>query len=387
MTSLPTTVADATAEAERVIEECREAGDESRLLSCIAATATYDPGTRRVRTYGPLNAALAWAHGAGSGWCRPAEDWERDGRAVARADMAVPVLVRGASGMALMRRYPYEATEGDGAVTEPVCGLSCDRRAVEDILSSGEIDCAGAYGMVEAYFGMGDVVAPAGGGLGQEGMKEVIASFKAAASAVHRAYEGRGGSYRPRRIEPARPLPVPAEVLAPSEVLDGEGVLDAGWDGYVRVRPRVLPRRCSRDQGRGVCGGRVRADAAVPAGACRGLPARGGDSESDGGIEMTVDGLYWDEAGRADVGMIEPGDTVYCICRGADGLFSVSSGVCVDPPVRFIDFGDGAQFLGVASTVEPSALRRFGLVGSVFVSRRAADRRAAELNAAREGER
>ena len=65
---------------------------------------------------------------------------------------------------------------------------------------------------------------------------------------------------------------------------------------------------------------------------------------------MTVDGLYWDEAGRADVGMIEPGDTVYCICRGADGLFSVSSGVCVDPPVRFIDFGDGAQFLGVAST-------------------------------------
>ena len=39
---------------------------------------------------------------------------------------------------------------------------------------------------------------------------------------------------------------------------------------------------------------------------------------------MTVDGLYWDEAGRADVGMIEPGDTVYCICRGADGLFSVS---------------------------------------------------------------
>ena len=50
---------------------------------------------------------------------------------------------------------------------------------------------------------------------------------------------------------------------------------------------------------------------------------------------MTVDGLYWDEAGRADVGMIEPGDTVYCICRGADGLFSVSSGVCVDPPVRF----------------------------------------------------
>ena len=83
---------------------------------------------------------------------------------------------------------------------------------------------------------------------------------------------------------------------------------------------------------------------------------------------MTVDGLYWDEAGRADVGMIEPGDTVYCICRGADGLFSVSSGVCVDPPVRFIDFGDGAQFLGVAST-------------------RAADRRAAELNAAREGER
>ena len=56
---------------------------------------------------------------------------------------------------------------------------------------------------------------------------------------------------------------------------------------------------------------------------------------------MTVDGLYWDEAGRADVGMIEPGDTVYCICRGADGLFSVSSGVCVDPPVRFIDFGDG----------------------------------------------
>ena len=93
---------------------------------------------------------------------------------------------------------------------------------------------------------------------------------------------------------------------------------------------------------------------------------------------MTVDGLYWDEAGRADVGMIEPGDTVYCICRGADGLFSVSSGVCVDPPVRFID---------VASTVEPSALRRFGLVGSVFVSRRAADRRAAELNAAREGER
>ena len=97
---------------------------------------------------------------------------------------------------------------------------------------------------------------------------------------------------------------------------------------------------------------------------------------------MTVDGLYWDEAGRADVGMIEPGDTVYCICRGADGLFSVSSGVCVDPPVRFIDFGDGAQFLGAASTVEPSALRRFGLVGSVFVSRRAADRRAAELNAA-----
>ena len=137
--------------------------------------------------------------------------------------------------MALMRRYPYEATEGDGAVTEPVCGLSCDKRAVEDILSSGEIDCAGAYGMVEAYFGMGDVVAPAGGGLGQEGMKGVIASFKAAASAVHRAYEGRGGSYRARRIEPARPLPVPAEVLAPSEVLDGEGVLDAGWDGYVRV--------------------------------------------------------------------------------------------------------------------------------------------------------
>ena len=63
---------------------------------------------------------------------------------------------------------------------------------------------------------------------------------------------------------------------------------------------------------------------------------------------MTVDGLYWDEAGRADVGMIEPGDTVYCICRGADGLFSVSSGVCVDPPVRFIDFGDGAQFLHCA---------------------------------------
>ena len=98
---------------------------------------------------------------------------------------------------------------------------------------------------------------------------------------------------------------------------------------------------------------------------------------------MTVDGLYWDEAGRADVGMIEPGDTVYCICRGADGLFSVSSGVCVDPPVRFIDFGDGAQFLGVASTVEPSALRRFGLVGSVFVSRRAADRRAAERGTGR----
>ena len=65
-------------------------------------------------------------------------------------------------------------------------------------------------------------------------------------------------------------------------------------------------------------------------------------------------------------------------------------GVTLARPNRFImdvDFGDGAQFLGVASTVEPSALRRFGLVGSVFVSRRAADRRAAELNAAREGER
>lgn len=46
MTSLPTTVADATAEAERVIEECREAGDESRLLSCIAATATYESRAR-----------------------------------------------------------------------------------------------------------------------------------------------------------------------------------------------------------------------------------------------------------------------------------------------------------------------------------------------------
>ena len=32
-----------------------------------------------------------------------------------------------------------------------------------------------------------------------------LTTIKAAASAVHRAYEGRGGSYRPRRIEPARP--------------------------------------------------------------------------------------------------------------------------------------------------------------------------------------
>ena len=208
---MPTTVADATAEAERVIEECREAGEESRLLSCIAATATYDPGARRVRTYGPLNAALAWAHGAGSGWCRPAEDWERDGRAVARADMAVPVLVKGASGMALMRRYPYEATEGDGAVTEPVCGLSCDKRAVEDILSSGEIDCAGAYGMVEAYFGMGDVVAPAGGGLGQEGMKGVIAMSARAPRRPPRRCIGptRGGEARTGRgaSSPQGPCP------------------------------------------------------------------------------------------------------------------------------------------------------------------------------------
>ncbi len=235
MTSLPATVADATVEAERVIAECREAGAASRLLSCIAATATYDPGTRQVRTYGPLNAALALAHGAGSGWCRSSEDWERDGRTVARIDMAVPILVKGASGMALMRRYPYEATEGDGAVTEPVCGRSCDRRAIEDVLSSGEIDCAGALGMVEAYFGVGDVGSPADWDLDHEGLKSAIARFKAAASAAHRAYEGRGGAYRPRRIEPARALPVPAEILAPAEVLDGEGVLDVGWDDYVRV--------------------------------------------------------------------------------------------------------------------------------------------------------
>ena len=71
MTSLPTTVADATAEAERVIEECREAGDESRLLSCIAATATYDPGTRRVRTYGPRTGRGTAAPSPGPTWPSP----------------------------------------------------------------------------------------------------------------------------------------------------------------------------------------------------------------------------------------------------------------------------------------------------------------------------
>ena len=137
----------------------------------------------------------------------------------------------------------------------------------------------------------------------------------------------------------------------------------------------------------GVWRRRVRADAAVPAGACRGLPARGGDSESDGGIEMTVDGLYWDEAGRADVGMIEPGDTVYCICRGADGLFPSRAAYAW---IRRSGSSTSATARSSSASPrrsEPSALRRFGLVGSVFVSRRAADRRAAELNAAREGER
>ena len=99
---------------------------------------------------------------------------------------------------------------------------------------------------------------------------------------------------------------------------------------------------------------------------------------------MTVDGLYWDEAGRADVGMIEPGDTVYCICRGADGLFSVSSGVCVDPPVRFVDFGDGMDRLCMATAVDPAVLRRFEIVAPVFVSRRMAELYAEEQSAARE---
>lgn len=99
---------------------------------------------------------------------------------------------------------------------------------------------------------------------------------------------------------------------------------------------------------------------------------------------MTSDGLYWDDAGKADVGMIEPGDAVYCIRRDAEGRFFVTSGVCVDLPVRFIDFGDGAQFLYVASAVEPSVLRKFELAAPVFVSQQVADRHAGELNAAGE---
>jgi len=241
MSGLPTTVAGATAEAERVLAECLEAGAGSRLLSCVAVTATYDAAGGAVRTYGPLNAALAWAHGAGSSWCRSAEDWERDGRSVARKEMAVPVLVKSGDGMALLRRYPYEATEGGGAVTEPVNGRSCERRIVDDILSAGEVDLSGTLGMVEAYFGVGDVSAPAdAGGWGQDDLKRAIACFKASASAAHRAYEGRGGAYRPRRIEPAKPLPVAAEVLAPAEVTDGAGVMEASWEGYAgTVKPLI----------------------------------------------------------------------------------------------------------------------------------------------------
>ena len=75
----------------------------------------------------------------------------------------------------------------------------------------------------------------------------------------------------------------------------------------------------------------------------------------DEGIEMTFDELYWDDAGKVDVGMIEPGDAVYCIRCDAEGRFSVVDGVCVDLPVRFIDIGDGELHLCVASAVDPSS--------------------------------
>lgn len=241
MTGLPTTVAEAVAEAEGIVAGCREAASARGLLACIAETATYDQAARQVRTYGPLNAALAWSRNEGSGWCRSAEDWERDGRTVARKEMAVPVLVKSGDGMALLRRYPYEATEGGGAVTEPVNGRSCDRRAAEECLEACEADLAGSFGMVEAYFGVGTVRVPEGAApLGQDGLKRAIAAFKSAAAKVHSAYEGRGGSYRPRRIEPATPLPVPAEELAPAEVTAGRGTIDVGWDDYAAtVKPLI----------------------------------------------------------------------------------------------------------------------------------------------------
>ena len=100
-----------------------EAGDESRLLSCIAATATYDPGTRRVRTYGPLNAALAWATARDpAGAVRP-----RTGRGTAAPSPGPiwpsPSLVRGAPGWpscdATRTRRP-RATGGDGARMRPL---------------------------------------------------------------------------------------------------------------------------------------------------------------------------------------------------------------------------------------------------------------------------
>lgn len=34
---------------------------------------------------------------------------------------------------------------------------------------------------------------------------------------------------------------------------------------------------------------------------------------------MTVDGLYWDDAGLADVGMINPGDAAYFVRCDDDG--------------------------------------------------------------------
>lgn len=239
---MPTTVADAVAQAGGIIAACQQAGAASGLLACIAETATYDPSTHQVRTYGPLNAALAWKYNTGSGWCRSAEDWERDGRSVERKEMAVPVLVKGAEeGMVLLRRYPYEATEGAAAVTEPVNGRSCDRLLVEDALEAckggGLVD---AQGMVEAYFGIGKVRATNAEKLSQAELQSAIAQFKSSAAKVHLAYEGRGGAYRPRRIEAATALPVAAEMLAPAEVTEGTEMVSVGWDDYAaRVKPLI----------------------------------------------------------------------------------------------------------------------------------------------------
>ncbi|EGC88166.1 hypothetical protein [Eggerthella sp. HGA1] len=99
---------------------------------------------------------------------------------------------------------------------------------------------------------------------------------------------------------------------------------------------------------------------------------------------MTVDGLYWEDAGLADVGMINPGDAAYFVRCDGGGRPAVLRGVCVDPPVRFVDFGDGMDRLCMATAVDPAVLRRFEIVAPVFASRRMAELYAEEQAAARE---